>query len=145
MKFLPLLFVSLCFFHCHSKKEEPTVEKNIEGEYEGIRTFFQVNNGQTTSLASARVSLTISKNTSSGIDIKGMSSVDQTVNALLHTSSSFSYNRGKGLSDCGVTDMTGEGYFSNDSLFITDYIQCASQELSPLSQKFTIKAVRKPN
>lgn len=139
-----LLFLSLLTLQCNSRKEETPPATGYDGRYTGIRTFYRVEQGHSTEIAATDVELIISRISDDHFDIRGIAAAGPAVTATFQRSPAFTYDRGTGLSDCGLILMTGEGHFRNDSLFITDRSRCtASSDISSLSLKFDIKAVRR--
>lgn len=139
-----LFFLSLLTLQCNSRKEETPPEASYFGRYTGVRTFYRVEQGHSTEIATTDVELIISRISDDHFDIRGIATAGPSVTATFQLSPAFTYDRGTGLSDCGLILMTGEGYFRNDSLFITDRSQCTtSSDMSSPSLKFVIKAARR--
>ncbi|HEV7348851.1 hypothetical protein [Telluribacter sp.] len=143
--FLTCLITAGTFiFSCNKKDESASplaYSDSMDGKYRGIKIFSNSQQGNSAPGDTVKVSLTITKQTNSSFGIKGIVPTEQIVTAQLGSQNRFSYDRGVGEDQCGLTTMTGEGYFRGDSLYITETIQCTSSA-SNFVRTIRIKAVK---
>ncbi|WP_207504795.1 hypothetical protein [Telluribacter humicola] len=140
-----LLSVGTFIFSCN-KNEADTAPISYSvpagGEYQGVKIFTNANQTKATRSDSVQVSLTIGKQTGSNFTINGLMPSGQGVTAQVGNQNGFNYDRGQGIDQCGVTSMTGEGYFRGDSLFITETIRCNTATTSEIIKTIRIKAAK---
>ena len=138
--------VGVLIFSCRNKEAvtAPLAPYSVPGDgtYRGVKVSSSPKQTKATSSDTVQVSLTIGKPTGSRFTITGIVPTAQVVTAQVGNQNGFSYDRGQGIDQCGVTSMTGEGYFRGDSLFITETIRCNTATTSEVVRTIRIKAVK---
>ncbi|GAB2798960.1 hypothetical protein GCM10027275_50890 [Rhabdobacter roseus] len=135
------LFVLLLLGFACKKEEEarPPGLDSLEGTYVGYRSSSLASKAATDSV---QVTLTVSQLAPGQFRIL-QTSPNEFEYIVTMRDDQFTYDKGLGEDACGVTKLTGQGYFRHGALYLIETIQCTAA-LSAPTRYIQFRAQKKP-